>query len=135
MDPTSNQSNRETAERAYEAFGRSDIDEVTGIMDEQIEWIEAEGGPMGGVYHGPDEVVEEVFAPYAEEWTEFGVDPERFVEQDELVVALGTYSGTYAETRERIEVPFAHLWEFEDGRVVRWQQFTDTALFTEATAE
>lgn len=133
MSSTSQRTNLETVEAAYDAFGRGAIEEVLAAMDEEIEWVEAAGGPYGGIYRGPQQIVENVFAPLAEEWDPFVVGPERFVEDEDTVVAVGTYRGTHAETGRSIEIPFAHALDLEDGRIVRFQQYVDTALLNEAT--
>lgn len=125
------QSTLDIVKGAYDAFRRGAIDEVTAIMADDIEWVEAEGGPYGGVYNGPDAVVEGVFQPLGGKWEEFVVEPERFVDGGDTVVAMGTYRGTYAETGKHFEAPFAHAWDLEDGTVVRFQQYVDTALHNE----
>ncbi|WP_435076779.1 nuclear transport factor 2 family protein [Halococcus sp. AFM35] len=131
MSSTSQQSNLEIVKEAYDAFARGAIDDVMAIMDTDIEWVEAEGAPYGGVYHGPEQVLENVFAMLAEEWDEYVVEPERFVEDGDTVVALGTEYGTYAETGKRFEAPFAHAVDLEDGTMVRFQQYVDTAVLNE----
>ncbi len=47
----------------YQAFGRGDVPTVLGAMAADIEWHEAEGMPYGGVYHGGEAVVQNVFGP------------------------------------------------------------------------
>lgn len=133
MSSTSQQTNLETVKAAYDAFGRGAIEEVLAAMDEEIEWVEAEGGPYGGTYRGPQQILENVFAPLGGEWDPFVVEPERFVEDGDTVVAMGTYSGTYAETGRSFEAPFAHAFDLEGGTIVRFQQYVDTALLNEAT--
>lgn len=135
MSSTDQRTNLGIVKEAYDAFGRGAIDEVMAIMDDDIEWIEAEGGPYGGVYHGPEQVLENVFAPLGEEWEEFVVEPERFVEDDDTVVAMGTYRGTYAKTGKSFEAPFAHAMDLEDGSIVRFQQYVDTVLHNEPLDE
>lgn len=52
----------------YEAFGRGDVPAVLGVLDENIEWTEAEGFPYGGTFHGPQAVLENVFMKLGTEW-------------------------------------------------------------------
>lgn len=125
-------SNLETIEGAYEAFARGDIEGVVAILDDDITWVEAAGGPYGGTYRGPEEVVQNVFAPLGTEWDEFIVDPSRLIDGGDTVVALGTYTGTYSETGKSVEADFAHVFDLEDGQVVRFQQYTDTTLINGA---
>lgn len=121
----------ETVQRNYEAFAAGDVEAVLATFADDITWVEAEGGPYGGTYHGPDEVVENVFGPLGAEWEEFRVVPNRYVASGETVVAAGTYHGTHAETGESFEAEFAHIWDFRDEEVARFQQYIDTALHNE----
>ena len=116
---------------SYEDFARGDVESVLEIFDDDITWVEAEGGPYGGVYHGPEEVVEGVFGPIGADWNEFRVQPEGFIDGGETVVATGHYRGTHAETGQSFEAPFAHVWMFEGGQVTRFEQYVDTALHNE----
>jgi uncharacterized protein len=125
--------NAETARAAYEAFARGDLDGVLAALDETIEWHEADALPNGGVYHGVDEVRRAVFGQLDGDWEGFQAVPERFVDDDEsAVVVLGRYRGTSLRTGAELDVPFAHVWAFRDGRAVRFDQFTDTALWLRA---
>lgn len=121
-------SNLSVIKEAYEAFGRGDIPGVLAIMDDEIEWHEAEGFPYGGTYRGPGQVLEGVFMKLGEEWDGFQAVPESFVDGDSVIVALGEYSGTYKETGKSFRAPFAHVWWMEDGKAVRFRQHTDTVL-------
>ncbi len=47
------------------------------------------------------------------------------------VVVLGTYTGRRKETGREVRAQFAHVWGVRDGRVVRFQQYTDTKQFAE----
>lgn len=121
----------ETVQDIYDAFARGDIETVLAAFADDITWVEAAGGPYGGSYHGPDEVLKNVFGPIDREWRDFRVDPERFIDAGNPIVATGTYSGTYETTEKSFQAPFAHVWDFEDGRVVRFEQYIDTALHNE----
>lgn len=123
--------NLELVEGLYDAFARGDVEQVVSAFDEDIEWVEAEGGPYGGTYHGPGEVVPNVFVPLGEDWSEFVIDPDRFVDGGDTIVALGTYEGTHGETGVRFEAPVAHVWDLDDGAVTRFQQYVDTVLLQE----
>lgn len=48
---------------SYESFAEGDIEAVVATFADDITWIEAEGGPYGGTYHGPAAVVDNVFRP------------------------------------------------------------------------
>lgn len=50
-------SNLEIIQGTYDAFAEGDLGAVLATFDDEITWVEAAGGPYGGVYHGPDQVV------------------------------------------------------------------------------
>jgi len=124
-------SNQQTIQSAYEAFARGDIESVLATLHGDITWVEAEGGPYGGVYHGSDEILKNVFGRIGAEWDEFRVAPERFIDGGDSIVATGTYTGTYSATGKSFEAHFAHVWDLEEGKVTRFQQYVDTALHNE----
>lgn len=112
----------------YTAFAAGDVPAVLGALSADVEWIEAEGGPYGGVYRGPDAVLEGVFMKLGTEWDGFAAVPETFVGSAEMVIALGNYSATFKETGKSFIAPFAHAWTLADGKIIRFQQYTDTVV-------
>ncbi len=125
--------NTVTIRNLYEAFGRGDIPAVLEALDPEIHWYEAEGFPYGGLYVGPQAVLEGVFAKLGSEWEGFAAVPDRFVTEGDTVVALGSYRGEFKATGKAIDVPMVHVWKFRDGRVAEFRQHTDTALVRDAT--
>lgn len=116
----------------YDAFAVGDVPAVLAVLDANIEWTEAEGFPYAGTYRGPDAVLQGVFMRLGTEWDGYSVVPSDFVDGGEKVVALGMYSGTYKATGKAFRAPFAHVWQFRNGKAVRFQQFTDTVVVQEA---
>lgn len=121
--------NGEVINGLYEAFGRGDVPSVLGAFDENIEWTEAEGFMYGGTYHGPNGVLSGVFMRIGTEWEGFSVAVAKVVDGgDGNVISTGTYSGKFLKTGKSMSVPFAHEWEFRDGKIVRFRQHTDTLV-------
>lgn len=120
----------------YDAFARGDVPSVLGAMDPAIVWNEAEGFVYAdrNPYVGPTAIVEGVFARLATEWDGFGLAVEDVFGAGDRVVATGRYRGTYKRTGGAIDAQFAHVWTLRDGRIVRFQQYTDTAQSARATA-
>ena len=118
----------------YEAFGRGDVPAALGQMDQQIEWREAEGFIYAdrNPYVGPQAVLDGVFTRLGSEWEGFTVTPEEWLDAGNHVVVLGTYSGKHKETGREVRAQFAHVWGVRGGRVVKFQQYTDTKQFAEA---
>ncbi|MDO9170985.1 MAG: nuclear transport factor 2 family protein [bacterium] len=113
---------------AYEAFSRGDVPAVLAVLAHDVSWTEAEGFPYGGTYVGPEAVLQGVFMKLGTEWDGFAAVPREFVADGDTVVALGTYSGKFKATGKNFAAPFAHVWQFRDGKVARFRQYTDTAV-------
>jgi ketosteroid isomerase-like protein len=120
--------NTEIIRGLYAAFASGDVAGVLAAFDPNIQWTEAEGFPYGGTYVGPEAVLTNVFAKLGSEWDGFSAVPHSFVSEGDTVVALGEYGGGYKATGRRFSAPFAHVWILRDGKIVRFQQYTDTAL-------
>jgi ketosteroid isomerase-like protein len=125
----------DTVRRSYEAFARGDLEAVVADMDDEIEWHQAQGLPHGGTYRGLDAVRRAIFDPLDEEWWDsFRADPTEFIDAGDQVVVLGRYTGRAKATGRPLDVPFAHVWTFRDGKAVRFRQFLDTAGWVGALA-
>jgi ketosteroid isomerase-like protein len=123
--------NAEFIKNLYGAFAKGDVPFVLGSFDPNIEWIEAEGFPTGGTYNSPEEVLNGVFMPLVTDWDGYRVEPEEFLDAGNRIVALGHYSGTYKATGKSMRVPFAHVWTVQNGKIVKFVQYTDTLKVAE----
>ena len=116
----------------YEAFAKSDIPGVLGVLSADIAWTEAEGFPYGGTYHGPKAVLEGVFMRLGSEWIGFAAVPHEFIDGGDTIVVLGKYSGTYKKTNKSFQADFAHVWKLREGKAVRFVQYVDTLVVQRA---
>jgi ketosteroid isomerase-like protein len=123
----------EAVRSSYEAFNRDDLEGALAMMADDIVWHQAQGLPHGGVYHGLAAVRAAVFDPLDEEWWEdFRADPDEVIGLGDDVVVIGRYTARAKGTGAPLDVPFAHVWRFRNGRAVRFHQFTDTRGWVEA---
>lgn len=129
------ENNRATVQGMYEAFGRGDIETVLGALDRQVEWWEAENFIYadGNPYVWPQAVLQGVFARLGAEWDGFSVSPKEVLDAGDTIVGRGYYSGKFRATGRDVHAQFAHVFSFRDGKVVKFEQYTDTAQFQEAT--
>jgi len=120
----------------YESFSKGDVTSVLGQMHQHIDWREAENFIYAdrNPYRGPQAVLEGVFMRLASEWADFKVMPEEWLDAGNHIVVLGTYSGRHKESSREVRAQFAHIWGVTHGRVVRFQQYTDTKQFADAIA-
>ena len=121
----------EVVRGVYEAFGKGDVPGVLGAMTADIEWYEADGMPYGGVYHGGEEVAQNVFGPILEDLPDFAVTPEEFIASGNTVAVVARYTGTGKASGKALNLPVVHVWDVRDGKAARFRQFVDTAKFLE----
>lgn len=128
--------NVEIVRGLYESFGEGDVPSVLGKMHHGIEWNEAENFIYadGNPYVGPQAVLEGVFMRLGTEWEGFSVTPEEWMDAGNRVVVLGTYAGTHRGSNKRVRAQFAHVWSLKEGRVARFQQYTDTKQFADVVS-
>ena len=121
----------------YDGFAKGDIPTVLAALDPQVEWWEAENFIYAdkNPYVGPNDVLEGVFMRLGNDWEGFAVAPKEFLDAGEAVITRGYYSGTYKENGKQVRAQFAHFFTFRNGKIVKFQQYTDTAQFAEAVKD
>ena len=60
----------------------------------------------------------------------FTAIPDRFIDGGHDVVVIGRYGGTMKAGGAKLDAPFCHVYRFRDGKVVSFQQYTDTEQWT-----
>lgn len=121
-------SNADVIRGVYAAFQQGDIPSVLAAMAPDIVWNEAENFPYAdkSPYIGPDAVLHGVFARLGSEWDRFSVKEEDLIDAGDTIVTLGRYGGAPKATGKKINAQFAHVWRFKNGKIVGFQQYTDT---------
>lgn len=120
---------RETVETFYQAIADGDVAGVLALLHTDLAWTEAEGFPYySGTWRTPQEVVDKLLVPLARDWDQFAATPHDFIESGDRVVTFGAYSGTAKATGKAMRAAFAHHWRTRDGKIARFDMYTDTAL-------
>ena len=122
-------------ETAATALGDPEVSDIAAMMapiTERTIWIEMAGFPYAGTYVGRDAIVAGVFKRIGEEWEGYDFRLERLVDGGTTIVGIGTYSGVYRKTGKKMSARVVHVWDLADGKVTRFEQFTDTKLVAEA---
>ena len=122
------QQNLDLIRAIYDAFSAGDIAGVLAHLSPDIVWNEAENFPYadGNPYRGPDAVLNGVFARLGGEWDGFAAVPEEYLDSGDAVVVLGRYRGTWPATGRAMNAQMVHVWRVQEGKVVAFQQYTDT---------
>ena len=131
---------RETVESMYAAFGAKDEAALRSVLHPDVQWNQCDGMPGGARRRGVESVIDGVLRKLNSTWNDFRVEIERFVSDAEsdsegdggTVVVLGAYSGTHGTTQKPMRAVFAHVYEVNDRRIVRFDQIADTAVMVAA---
>jgi uncharacterized protein len=134
LEDVMSEQNVKIVRHVYDSFAAGDVDAVFAAMTPDIEWHESEGMPYGGVYHGRDAIVSNVFGPILADVEGFTAAPDEIVPLDGTrVVALGRHGGQGANGPVRAR--FVHIWTVNNGLVSRYQQLADTHTFRTAIGQ
>ncbi len=124
--------NLEIIKKSYDAGKNGDIPGLVADMAPDGKWTEMAGAPYAGTYTGGPEIIEKVFSRMGAEWAPFACEPVEFIDAGDTIVMLGYYFGTHGTTKKDFRVRVAHVWRLKDGKIVNFEQFTDTKLIAEA---
>jgi ketosteroid isomerase-like protein len=126
--------NVEVVQQAYAAFGRGDVGAILNLLDESVVWQGVYGAasyvPSSGVRRGKAQVAE-FFKQVAESVQFSRFDPQEFVATGDTVVALGHYTAQVVGGKG-FDADFAMVFQLRDGKVTRFQEFTDIAALNQA---
>jgi ketosteroid isomerase-like protein len=128
--------NMTTVRQVYDAFARGDVPAVLDALSDSIEWNEAEHFTYwtGGPFIGKQAIVNGVIARIPRDFDGFAIEVRRIVAAGSTVLVQARYRGTAKATGRKFDIQAAHVWELQDGKVVRFQQYTDTWQFAQVTA-
>ncbi|MGW7447964.1 nuclear transport factor 2 family protein [Kitasatospora sp. NPDC054795] len=118
--------------RQYLASARGDLAALRATLADDVEWTEMAGFPLAGTYRTPKGVTTHVMERLAAEWDDWTAHDDTYVVDGETVVVLGRYTAVHKSTGKPLAVRIAHRFTVRGGRIVRFEQFTDTALVREA---
>lgn len=111
--------NIETIKRGYDAFAAGDMETVLSLFDDDLEWVQPGESAISGTYHGKAEFME-FLGKLGEKGATVKVN--QLIADGDTVVALTdvTLGGESAKD--------ADVFTLRDGKTVRAQIYTDTAM-------
>ena len=96
------------------------------LIASDVEWQQCEGFPGGEHRSGIESVLAGVLRGNKATWQGFAVAIDEYVCDRDIVVAIGSYSGTHSLTGKSMRSVFTHVYDVADGRIQRFRQFADT---------
>ena len=112
----------------YDANDRYDIEDMLADIGSETQRTEMAGFSCAGIYKERGAIVENVFKALVAQFDGYTFKLERLLGAGKNVVATGNYTATHKTTRKSFDVRVVHVSDVEDGKVRRFEQFTDTLL-------
>lgn len=116
----------------YAASAHQDVAAMMADVSPDVAWTEMAGFPCAGTWVGPDQVVQHVFSALGSEWDHYTFSLEHIIDGGEQLVGIGTYSGSYRKTGKSMKARVTHVWRVAGGKIISFEQFTDTLLVAQA---
>jgi hypothetical protein len=125
------QENLQAVKDIYTAFDRGEIDAIIDVLADDVEWgctTVATEVPWLGVVTGRGNVREQFFDPIPEHAEMHLFERDEFAASDNHVAVTWRGEFTVKRTGDKVSARGMHFWTFgPDGKVTRYQHFTDTA--------
>jgi len=125
-------------QKIYADFAKGDVPALGAAMDPKVEWNEAENFPYadGNPYIGFDAIVEGIFARIGGEWDNWTVSNPKFSQMsNDKILMEGRYTGKFKKTGRSVNAQVAHVWTLKDGKIINFQQYTDTKQVADAVGK
>lgn len=121
------QDNVKIVQEMYAAFDRRDIATLLGHLSDDVEWMTPGSNaiPYAGRKQGRDQVAR-FFEQLAGSMVLEPFTIRKFVAQGDMVVVIGSYRGKTMPAGRDVQSDWAMTFELKNGKVVRFQEFTDT---------
>ena len=120
-------SNRTVIENIYTRLSEGDSTPIFDALDQQAQWIEAENIPYspGHALVGHEAVQTAVFNKLPKDFADFHINVSSIADGGRTVLVEGRYTGTTTGGND-LDAIFAHVWDFDGEKIVRFQQYSDT---------
>ena len=116
----------ETVIAIYAAFQRGDIPFILGNLAPDVFWRQPASVPWGGDSNGPAQVGA-FFAKLNEVAETTGFDVEDNIEAPNQVITYGYYTSRNRATGKTSRARFVFRWQFQNGKVARYEAVLDSA--------
>jgi ketosteroid isomerase-like protein len=129
----------EAVEEALKAFGQGDIDRFLEAFSDDVTWSgpKGENFPGAGNHDGRDAIREAFVRDVERSFASFGFRPDHFLgaPDEDIVVAVGAFTGEGVKGEGQLDAPAVQVWEFDGDKVVAVDIYTDSAAFPGVVTE
>jgi ketosteroid isomerase-like protein len=120
--------NKQIAMQGYQLYKDKDIKGLLALYRDDIEWVgtESEHIPYAGSYHGKDQVAQ-FFKKMDQSVETIKFEPKTYTAEEDRVIVTGHASYRVKATGHTFDSPWVHVFTMRDGKVARFEYFTNTA--------
>src|SRR5690349_6138556 len=127
--------NKETVLALYSELKKGNIPGILECVKDNVEWTTTGNPqeiPFAGVRYGK-EGVRSFLKQYSDTLELQKLEPERFyeLEEENIVVDCGRTEATNKLTGKKLDNKWVHIWQFEDGKIIKYTNYIDTAAVAE----
>jgi len=123
--------NIEIVQNAYAAFSRGDMDALFNSFADDIQWLTPGNSAFAGERRGKEEIGG-FFRLLDEQWEILSFEPREYIASGYRVVVLGRYDMRAKSTGRAAASHWAMVWTIRDGKLARFQEYTDTSTMEAA---
>jgi ketosteroid isomerase-like protein len=117
--------NMEMVRRTFEAYAHEGVAVVFPLLDRDVEVYSPPEVANSGLYRGVDGYRAWTDA-WFDAWDEFVIEPEDVEAVGETcVIAVCRQRGTGKASGIEVEQTMVYMWDFQDGRIVRFHLYMD----------
>lgn len=122
------------ASALYDALATGDRPAILKLLHPAFEGHTTAGLPhsLGGSYRGPEDMLANFWGRIAKHYRARAVPKEFQLLDDKKLLVSGTYVGEARRSGKSLDAAFVHVLDFDDDRITRLDQLTDTAAWHEA---
>src|SRR5580693_2508964 len=116
----------------FAAFGRGDMPGLLALMADDVVWVSPGTGlPLAGTYRGRDGVAD-FFQKLSAETEILAFEPREFIAEGDRVLVLGWERVKVKPTERTIELEWVMSFTVHNGKIAKYQQYTDTKALADA---
>jgi ketosteroid isomerase-like protein len=114
--------NVEIVRRTIETFNRDGVEDALEYFDAEVEWLGPPEWLEEHLYKGHDGI-RRIASVWSESFDEYRLDPQRFIDAGDQVVALVVQRGRIKGSADPVEQMIGYVWEVRNGKGVRVQVY------------
>jgi ketosteroid isomerase-like protein len=117
--------NERLVRATFEAYVNEGPEVVVPLLDPDVEVYSPPNLANSGTFHGVDGYLEWIRA-WFDAWDDFEIDPQEIAPiGEDCVVAVCRQRGTGRSSGIAVEQTMVYMWQFRDGKIVRFHLYLD----------